>query len=90
MLNLITTCATYLFPGGRAIKLVKDGINVTNSTIILTKNITLVVTDCCAPPLLRLAAHWVVAGSFNSYAYSTPQVRNLLTINIKRLLEMEK
>lgn len=43
MLNLIVTGATYLFPGGRrALKLVKDGINVTNSTnpLILTKNIT--------------------------------------------------
>ena len=34
MLNLIAAGATYLFPGGRALKLVKDGINVTNSTII--------------------------------------------------------
>ena len=32
MLNLIAAGATYLFPGGRALKLVKDGINVTNST----------------------------------------------------------
>ena len=41
MLNLIAAGATYLFPGGRALKLVKDGINVTNSTnpLILTKNI---------------------------------------------------
>ena len=40
MLNLIAAGATYLFPGGRALKLVKDGINVTNSTnpLILTKN----------------------------------------------------
>jgi hypothetical protein len=63
MLNLIAAGATYLFPGGRALKLVKDGINVTNSTnpLILTKNITLVVVDCCAPPPLRLAAHCVAA-----------------------------
>ena len=47
MLNLITTGVTYLFPGGRALKLVKNGINVTNSTnpLILTKNITLMVVD---------------------------------------------
>ena len=31
MLNLIATGSTYLFPGGRALKLVKDGINFTNS-----------------------------------------------------------
>ena len=66
MLNLIAAGATYLFPGGRALKLVKDGINVTNSTnpLILTKNITLIVVDCCTPPPVRLAAHCVAAGSF--------------------------
>ena len=32
MLNLIVAGATYLFPCGRALKLVKGGINVTNST----------------------------------------------------------
>ena len=41
MLNLITASATYLFPCGRALKLVKNGINVTNSTnpLILTKKL---------------------------------------------------
>jgi len=41
MLNLIVAGASYLFPGGRALKLVKDGINVTNSTnpLILTKTL---------------------------------------------------
>ena len=65
MLNLIAVGATYLFPGGRALKLVKDGINVTNSTnlLILTKNITLIVADCCTPTPVRLAAHCVAAGS---------------------------
>jgi len=65
MLNLIAAGATYLFPGDRALKLVKDGINVANSTnpLILTKNITLVVVDCCTPPPVRLAAHCVSAGS---------------------------
>ena len=65
MLNLITASATYLFPCGRALKLVKNGINVTNSTnpLILTKNITLVVVDCCTPPPVRLAAHCVAVGS---------------------------
>ena len=56
---MIGALTTYLFPGGRALKLVKDGINVTNSTnpLILTKNITLVVVDCCAPPPVKLAFH---------------------------------
>ena len=65
MLNLITASATYLFPCGRALKLVKNGINVTNSTnpLILTKNITLMVVDCCTPPPVRLAAHCIAAGS---------------------------
>lgn len=64
MLNLIAAGATYLFLGGRALRLVKDGINVTNSTnyLILIKNITLIVIDCCTPPSLRLAAHCVAAG----------------------------
>ena len=64
MLNLIAAGATYLFPGGRALKLVKDGINVTNSTnpLIFTKNITLIVVDCCTPPPVRLAAHCVAVG----------------------------
>jgi len=49
---------TYMFPGGRALKLVKNGINITNSTnpLQITKNITLTVLDCCAPPPIRLAA----------------------------------
>ena len=64
MLNLIAAGASYLFPSGRALKLVKDGINVTNSTnpLILTKNITLIVVDCLTPPPVRLPAHRVAAG----------------------------
>lgn len=59
MFQFITNAATYIFPGGRALKLVKDGVNITNSTnpLMLTKNITLTVVDCCAPPPLRLAFH---------------------------------
>ena len=65
MLSLIAAGASYLFPGARTIKLFKNGINVTNSTnpLILTKNITLIVVDCCTPPPVRLAAHCVAAGS---------------------------
>ena len=65
MLNLIASGATYLFPGGRALKLIKNGVDITNSTnpLIVTKNITLTVLDCCAPPPVRLAAHCVGAGA---------------------------
>lgn len=74
MLNLIAAGATYLFPGGRALKLVKDGINVTNSTnpLILTKNITLIVVDCCTPPPVRLAAHCVGAVSLIAASVVSP------------------
>ena len=70
MLNLIAAGATYLFPGGRALKLVKDGINVTNSTN--PKNITLIVVDCCTPPPVRLAAHCVAAGSLIAASVVSP------------------
>ena len=64
MFDLIRTGATYIFPGGRALKLVKNGVSITNSTnpLTLTKNITLTVLECCAPPPLRLAAHCIGAG----------------------------
>ena len=63
--NLIATAAPYLFPGGRALKLVKNGINITKSTnpVTLGMNISLTILDCCATPPLRLAAHCVAAGS---------------------------
>lgn len=63
MLNLILTGASYLFPSFRIVKLVKDDINVTSSTnpLILTKNITLVVVNCCTPTPVRLVAHCVAA-----------------------------
>lgn len=74
MLNLIVTGATYLFPGGRALKLVKGGINVTNSTnpLVVTKNITLIVMDYCTPPPTRLADHCVVAGSLIAASVVSP------------------
>ena len=74
MLNLITAGATYLFPGVRAAKLVKSGINVTNSTnpLIVTKNITLIVVDCCAPPQLRLVAHCIGVGSLITASVLNP------------------
>ena len=59
MFQIIAGAATYLFPGGRTLKLIKNGVNITNSTnpLIITKNITLTVVDCCAPPPVRLAFH---------------------------------
>jgi hypothetical protein len=54
MLNLITECLPYAFPGGHTLKLVKNGINITNSTnpLSVATNVTLTVVDCCAPPPL--------------------------------------
>lgn len=74
MLNLITASATYLFPGGRALKLIKTGINVTNSTnpLTLTKTITLTILDCCAPPPIRLAVHCVGAGTVIASSVVSP------------------
>ena len=66
MLGLIAESLTYMFPGGRALKLIKGGVNVTNSSnpLILAKNITLTVVDCCSPPPVRLAAHYIGAVRF--------------------------
>lgn len=57
--------STYMFLGERALKLVQDGVNITNSTnpLVLTKNITLMVIDCCLLSLVRLAAHCIAAGA---------------------------
>ena len=59
MFQIISAAVPYLFPCGRTLKLVKDGVNITNSTnpVILAKNINLTVLDCCAPPPVRLAFH---------------------------------
>ena len=74
MLNLITTKATYLFPGGRTLKLVKNGINISNSTnpLILTKNITLTVVGCCTPPPVRFLAHCVGVGAVIAASVASP------------------
>lgn len=62
--EIIGTGSPYLFPCGRAYKLIRNGINVTSSTnpIVLATNTTMVVIDCCTPPPVRLAAHCVSAG----------------------------
>ena len=56
---MLATCFSYFFPSGRLVKLVKNGVNITNSTspLQVSKSITLTVLDCCVPPPLRLAAH---------------------------------
>lgn len=65
--GLIATAGTYLFPGGRALKLVKNAGNITNTTnpLILPKNITLTVLRCCAPRPVRLAAHCIGANQLS-------------------------
>lgn len=63
MWNIIATASPYIFPSGRALVLIKNGATVTNSAnpLVLTKNITLTVLECCAPPPVRLAAHCIGA-----------------------------
>ena len=65
---------TYLFPGGRALKLIRNGVNVTNSSnpSMLIKNITFTVIDCCAPPPLRLASHCLAAGALVTASIISP------------------
>jgi len=74
MLGLFTESLTYLFPGGRTLKLIKNGVSVTNSSnpVVLAKNITLTVVDCCAPPPLRLAAHCIAAGATIAASIAAP------------------
>jgi hypothetical protein len=52
MLGLLTESFTYMFPGGRALKLIKNGVNITNSSnpLILTKNITLTMEEPISLP----------------------------------------
>jgi hypothetical protein len=63
MLHLIAPIVPYFFPGGRAVKWFKTGLEITNSTnpLVVTKNITLMVLECCAPPLIRLLGHCIAA-----------------------------
>jgi hypothetical protein len=61
MLGLIANGASLVFPGGKVVKLLKNGVAITNSInpLVLAKNITLTVLYCCAPPPVRLAYHCV-------------------------------
>ena len=63
--GLIVKGVTYFFPGELALKLVKNGLNRINSTnpLILTKNITLTVLNCCAPLPVKLVAHCLGVGT---------------------------
>ena len=74
MLNLIIRGGAALFPAGRAVKLLEAGVNITNSSnpLILAKNITLTVADCCTPPPVRLAAHCIATGSLIAASVVSP------------------
>ena len=71
---MFTDFLIFMFPGGRALKLVKNGVNISNSTNLLqiTKNITLTVLDCCAPPPVRLAAHCIGARALIAASITSP------------------
>lgn len=74
MLSLITGALPYMFPLGRAAHLIKAGCKVTewSNPLILTKNVTLTVIDCCSPPPVRLAAHCVGAGAVIAASIVSP------------------
>ena len=63
-----------MFLGGRALKLIKGGVDVTNasSPLTLVTNITLTVVDCCISPLIRLAAHCLWAGAVIKASVASP------------------
>jgi hypothetical protein len=62
---MLLDLVSYVIPGGRALKLIKNGVNITNSTspLHVIKNITLTVVDCCAPPPVKLVAHCIAASA---------------------------
>jgi hypothetical protein len=74
MLDLIATGASYLFSGGRAMKLVKNRVNITNCTnpLMLSKSITLTVIGCCAPPIAWLPAHCIAAVAAIGASFASP------------------
>jgi len=63
MLGSIVSGIGIVFPAGRTMRLVKNAINITiyANPVILTKNITLTILDCCTPPLAHLAGHCVTS-----------------------------
>lgn len=74
MWEIFANGLTYVFPGGRALKLITTGVKITNSSnpLLLTKNITLTVIDCCTPPPVRLAAHCIGAGAVIAASVASP------------------
>ena len=74
MVGLTIELFNYVFPGGRVMKLFKNGVNITNSSnvLILTKNSTLTVIDCCTPPPMRLAAHCIGASAVVAASVASP------------------
>ena len=74
MLNLLIGASAYVFPCGRAVKLFKSGINITNSTSQITfgTNISLTIIECCAPPGVRLSGHCGAAASLLTFPVISP------------------
>lgn len=56
MWSIITSAGQVLFSGGRVLKLLKSGVNITQSSnpLGVAKNITLTVVDCCCPPAIKV------------------------------------
>ena len=79
MWGLVLSFGRIVFPGGRLVKLIKSGANITESTspVLLTKNITLTVIDCCNLPPVRFAAHCISAGALITASIVFP---NLVTL----------
>ena len=77
--TLIGRGISYLFPAGRTVKLVMDSINLTNSSnpLVLAKNVTMIVVDCCSSSPLQLGIHCIAVGSLVDASVINP---NPLTI----------
>jgi len=72
--TVIKMVMPYVFPGVRGVKLIESTVNVTNSAnpIVLTKNVTLAIIDCCAPLPFRLTAHCIGAGAVLAMSITSP------------------
>jgi len=72
--SLVSNVASNLFPFGRIVKVVRTGVNITNSTnpLTVTFNITKTVIDCCAPPPLALAVDCVALGAVTISEIASP------------------
>ena len=73
-LAVVSKIGPNIFPLGRAVKVIRTGYNVTNSTNPLTigANITLIVLECCAPPPVRLAVTCVAFAAVLTSAVMAP------------------